>query len=202
MLIHSANIKIFFAGVCEGWRIPLVFILCSNRRTSTYNTIFEQLKKAQKRLKPKTINYTTFIQAIFQYFSIFLFNSFFDIFLHFFRKWCTETMISLFFQISKWKELWYFFRINSAIGSNTKWIMFCAKYLKSTINSFVVFFHMSFFFICNGKFLPWLDFFHIIYVIFIIYFVFIKIYKLNWKNNQRVMWSFTIKTNGNIFSLK
>lgn len=64
------------------------------------------------------------------------------------------------------------------------------------------FFIWVFFFICDGKFLPWLDFFHIIYLIFIIYFVFIKIYKSNWKNNQRVMWSFTIKTNGDIFSLK
>lgn len=43
-------------GSRGGWRMPLVFVLCTNRTTATYTTIFEKLKADQPTFNPKQIN--------------------------------------------------------------------------------------------------------------------------------------------------
>lgn len=54
----------FSKGSRMGWKMPLVFVLCANKKTSTYNSIFEQLKKSQKKLDPKQINVDCELAAI------------------------------------------------------------------------------------------------------------------------------------------
>lgn len=44
------------SGSRNGWRMPLVFVCCSDKMTATYKVIFNQLKSDQPNFKPKQIN--------------------------------------------------------------------------------------------------------------------------------------------------
>lgn len=54
----------FHSGARDGWRMPLVFVLCTHKNTATYKTIFGQLKADQPQLKPKQINVDFEVAAI------------------------------------------------------------------------------------------------------------------------------------------
>lgn len=53
-----ANIIFFstdFSGVHNGWRIPLIFVLTTNKTTATYTKIFEIIKQDQPNFNPTQI---------------------------------------------------------------------------------------------------------------------------------------------------
>lgn len=43
-------------GTRNGWKVPLVFVLCTDKKATTYCTIFEQLKAKAPGLNPTQIN--------------------------------------------------------------------------------------------------------------------------------------------------
>lgn len=58
---------IFFSfqkGSYKGWRAPLVFALCVNKKTSTYKALFEHLKSKNSELNPKQINVDCELAAV------------------------------------------------------------------------------------------------------------------------------------------
>lgn len=51
-------------GSLNGWRMPLLFALCTNKTKATYKTIFEQIKKDQPNYCPEQINVDFELAAI------------------------------------------------------------------------------------------------------------------------------------------
>lgn len=45
----------YLLGVRNGWRVPLIFVLTTNKTYTTYKKIFETIKKAVPNLNPKQI---------------------------------------------------------------------------------------------------------------------------------------------------
>lgn len=44
--------------------MPIIYVLCTNKKTSTYNTIFQQIKTDQPTYQPKQINLDFELAAI------------------------------------------------------------------------------------------------------------------------------------------
>lgn len=47
---------VFSKGTRDGWRMPLISVLCVNKDANTYKTIFKALKSDQPNYSPKQIN--------------------------------------------------------------------------------------------------------------------------------------------------
>lgn len=63
----DVNIVFFgiaFTGSRNGWRMPLLFALCTNKHKDTYKTIFERIKHDQPEYSPKQINMDFELAAI------------------------------------------------------------------------------------------------------------------------------------------
>lgn len=52
--IHLIILSIF-SGVSNGWKIPLVYVICSDKSAETYRRIFDELLNLQPNLNPATI---------------------------------------------------------------------------------------------------------------------------------------------------
>lgn len=48
--------EIHISGERDKWKIPLVYVLCCEKNTATYRTIFGQIKKKQPQFNPLQIN--------------------------------------------------------------------------------------------------------------------------------------------------